>query len=382
MDKYIARRSYVRFGWIVLSTVFVIVDMVIVLPVLAEEAVVSTTPVYQVEVTALERELCQQQFLTFGQVYPHQKSYLNPVVGGLLVSLTSKFEVGQRVNKGDILAAIDKTDFQYELARARRLLADAELLLAEQQALSERAIAEWRVGNAGSPPDLAARKPQVRAAAAQVEEARHAVSLAERDLAATDIRAPFDGWIVARNASVGNMVSAQSSLAELIPANKMIARVMLTPAQVAMIRAGGSSDRVLVELLTDDNQEQVFFQFHGIEINAIADNESRQVAAQAIIFPAMHEQAKVYPGAFFKARVSTGIQGNYFSVPMEAFNAQGNLFVVENREVRELAVEPRFNSINKRVVDIPGVDKVHLVMSRLDRVWSGMPVNEKVMNYE
>ncbi len=337
---------------------------------------------YQVQTVSIERTHCQNSFIAYGQVYPHQTSLLNPRVSGLVEALGEAFEAGRRVTRGQILVSLEKTDFEFRLAEALRQLADAQLMLAEQQALSERAIAEWKVGNQGSPPSLAARKPQITLARAQVDAAEYAVAVARRDLAATDVKAPFDGWVVSRSASVGNMVSPQSSLAELIPAKKVIVRMMLSPEQVEKIKQFGGPEHAEIELFNDIANTSPYFRFSGLDLNAMADAETRQLAASAVLDLEPENEGKVYPGAFFKARIYTQQQGDYFPVPREAFNEAGNIFIVEENKVREMQVATVFNSLGNRVVDIPGEKSVRLVVSKLDRIWHGMPVAEKVASHE
>lgn len=154
-----------------------------------------------------------------GTVKPEQEVMLSPRVSGEIVSRSPLFTPGGFVDKGEMLLRIDPADFRnvLELRKSDLHRAEADLkiemgrqLVAEKdyQLLDE----ELRVDNK----ELVLREPQLKAAQAAVEAARASVAQAELDLQRTAIRAPFDAYILSRNANVGSQVSPGDNLGRLV----------------------------------------------------------------------------------------------------------------------------------------------------------------------
>ncbi len=154
-----------------------------------------------------------------GTVKPEQEVMLSPRVSGEIVSRSPLFTPGGFVDKGEILLRIDPADYRniLELRKSDLHRAEADLkiemgrqLVAEKdyQLLDE----ELRVENK----ELVLREPQLKAAQAAVEAARASVAQAELDLQRTAIRAPFDAYILSRNANLGSQVQPGENLGRLV----------------------------------------------------------------------------------------------------------------------------------------------------------------------
>jgi RND family efflux transporter MFP subunit len=116
------------------------------------------------------------------------------------------FKDGQMVKQGDLLFTIDKRPFQYTLDQARANLATAKSNLAYadsdlkrgQSLVREHTITEQIFEQ---------RAQTFRNAQSAVTGAQAAVQQAELDLQFTELRAPIDGRIGARQVSPGNLVT-------------------------------------------------------------------------------------------------------------------------------------------------------------------------------
>lgn len=116
------------------------------------------------------------------------------------------FKDGQLVKKGDLLFTIDKRSFQNALDQARATLAQAKAGLAFAQADLERGeslVKEKTI----TQQTFEQRTQAARIAQAAVTRAEAAVRQAELDLEFTELRAPIDGRIGARQVSPGNLVT-------------------------------------------------------------------------------------------------------------------------------------------------------------------------------
>ena len=123
---------------------------------------------------------------------PADVSTLSFEIGGKLNAVS--LDVGQVVGAGDVLATLDETTLQLELQREEAAVEQAQAefnnaadLLARQEQLLQRGSVT-RV----SVEDI---RTQAVTAAAQLEQARTALSRAQENLTKTQLVAPFDGII-------------------------------------------------------------------------------------------------------------------------------------------------------------------------------------------
>ena len=134
------------------------------------------------------------------------------------------FMDGQLVKKGDLLFTIDKRSFQNALDQARATLTQAKAGLSYAQADLERGqslVKEKTI----TQQTFEQRTQAARIARALATRAEATVRQAELDLQFTELRAPIDGRIGARQVSPGNLVTGGTSnntlLATIVSTNPM-----------------------------------------------------------------------------------------------------------------------------------------------------------------
>ncbi|WNO11158.1 efflux RND transporter periplasmic adaptor subunit [Teredinibacter sp. KSP-S5-2] len=348
----------------------------------AAEVEVEKVRRFEVYTETQTRAQYQQTISSYAELLPHQVSLINPLVTALIVRLAPEFEAGAQVKKGQVLVELDKTEFEYQLAQAKQAVAQAKLNLIEEQTLSQRAIDEWNSQHTSKPSPYVARLPQVDVAKAELSAAKYLVLQAQHNLDATSITAPFDGWIIHRFASVGNMVNPSVSLAEIIPSDKVIAQIPLTPEQVNDVMRHHVPDQVSVVLYSLDSSNPMTVSFTGLKIGSIQDKDTRQVMSEGIIHLTENILGKIRPGNFLRAEIQLDQRGNYFSLPKDSVNNKGKVFVLDDSRVKELSFELVFTQNETLIVDIPNQDKIELISSGIDRIWDGMPAQPRVTYHD
>lgn len=153
----------------------------------------------------------------FGRVVAHQRTPLVAEAGGEILYLAPELREGGFFRRGQLLIQLDDARYRAELEIARASLTESRENFAEQQALAEQARQAWLLsGQSGEPSDRVLRKPQLKAAAAQVKSAESSLRLAQLSLAKTKIFAPFDGSVATLNVEQGQAISSGAEIATLI----------------------------------------------------------------------------------------------------------------------------------------------------------------------
>lgn len=170
-----------------------------------------------------------------GNVQPKHKTSIATQVSGRVVSIADNFVVGGFFSKGDVLLTLEQDDYQTDLSLAEAELAQAEAALQEELARGKVAAEEWRSVNGVVPPELGLRKPQLAKEQANVKAAKAKLARAQRNLARTQVVAPYDGIVINRNADLGQFVSTGALIGELYATDVAEVRLPLTDADLAFI---------------------------------------------------------------------------------------------------------------------------------------------------
>ena len=196
----------------------------------------STAPRITVEITEVSSAPYQVVLQSYGTVQPRTRSMLVSQVGGQVKQVSLQFRDGGTFAAGDILLEIDPRDHQADVKIAEATLLDAQQALAEEEARSAQAKADWeRLENRGEAPILVLRKPQLMAAQARVISAEAALTKARLSLERTRIIAPFAGRILKKQVDLGQVVSPSSQLAEIYATDYVEIRLPLRNRDLGFI---------------------------------------------------------------------------------------------------------------------------------------------------
>jgi RND family efflux transporter MFP subunit len=139
-----------------------------------------------------------------------------PQVSGKVIRVSPSFRPGARISKGELLFAIETSD--YELAM-QRTLADIEIARSDLIRLEAEATAEKKIWLSSKPesdiPDLIARVPQIAAANARIRAGEAARAAADLSLKRTRVYAPFDARVIDTQLDVGQVVTGTVALGSI-----------------------------------------------------------------------------------------------------------------------------------------------------------------------
>ncbi len=140
-----------------------------------------------------------------GTIQPRYQTPLSFQASGRVVARPVK--VGDSVTKGELLASLDASLQQFQLASAEADLASAQSQLNNLAAAEERAKSLLANG-AAAQAQLDAATTARQTADAQLAEAKASLARAQDQLGYTQIAAGFDGVVVSTGAEIGQVVGA------------------------------------------------------------------------------------------------------------------------------------------------------------------------------
>jgi RND family efflux transporter MFP subunit len=207
-----------RWQWLAAVVVFLLVATALVLK--PSVIAVSTATVSKLSPTV---ELVT--LTSSGYLVAQRRASLASKASGRLVYLAVR--EGSRVKEGDLLARLDARDVAAQFAAATSQIEVAKGVLAQAQAeLTDARAAAHRARdlvakNFASPATLDTAVARENRAIAALESAKAALAASQHSANAskaardeTEIRAPFDGVVVAKNANVGDVITPFSNAAE------------------------------------------------------------------------------------------------------------------------------------------------------------------------
>ncbi len=188
-----------------------------------------------VEVQPVTRQNVVYQIESQGAVTPKTETSLVSEVNGLIVKVADDFVEGGFFNAGDLLVQIEPADYQTGVKAAEAALANAQAALEEEKARVKVAEEDWRSYQAGTAPQLGLRRPQLASALAKVRSAEADVERAKRDLARTEIRAPYAGIVKSRSVDLGQFVGRGTTIGTIYGTDIAEVRLPLTDNDLAYL---------------------------------------------------------------------------------------------------------------------------------------------------
>ena len=202
-------------------------------------------PVRLVETMTLVRMNERPQWVGGGEVSAAQRVQIAAQVSGRIEKIDPKAVPGAQLEKDQLLASIEKKDFQLQVQqqRAAVIQAQANLDLEKGQALLakeeyELAVRQIMARNGGLVDEnqqlsdegnaLVLRKPQIAAAEAGLKTAQANLALMQLYLERTQITMPFKGQVVSRSANTGSQVSTNNALFDLVATDEFWLQVKVS----------------------------------------------------------------------------------------------------------------------------------------------------------
>lgn len=254
-----------------------------------------------VTTSGVQRQTLAGSIEAQGLIVPWQEAIVSAKVSGLTLTELN-VNVGDRVQKGQLLARFDTRIVNADLAQARANLAQATANAKQATANRER-ILRMQGKGAISDQDLQLAQTQVDMADAQRDMAQAQLTIQEIRLKDCEVRAVDEGVISARSAMLGQVPASGVELFRLIRQERLEWQAQLNVQQLSQVEPGqtvainlqnGMSLQGVVRQLAPglDNQSRLGLAYvdltsgSGARAGMFAKGQIQQAQRDALVIPA------------------------------------------------------------------------------------------------
>jgi RND family efflux transporter MFP subunit len=318
----------------------------------------------QLEVAPVQYREVEQTYSVEGLVEATRQSTVSAQISGRIKEIN--FDVGSRVNKGQVILRIDERETAQALAASNAQVMQAQVTLQNAKATYERSkqLFEQKFISQ-SALDKAQTDYQVaRAQAAASEAGAGQASLAR---GYSDVVAPYGGVVAARLVEVGEMVTPGKPL--MVGFDPAEMRVIVNVPQYKL-QDIGMNPKVMVEVPSLNR----WVKAASTSVQPLAD--ARTHSTQVRVYLSSNE-AGVYPGMFVRAHFVVG-KANKLVIPASAVLHRSEVVAVYVIDEKNL-VKLRQIRLGEATADgsievLAGLNPGEKVA--LDPIKAGMPSNQ------
>ena len=320
--------------------------------------------------TAVARQTpIERSISVTGSLIADESITVSSEVAGRVINIRTDF--GRSVRKGEILAELDRTEYQIQLDRTRAALnqslarlglkpgqenAPPSSTASMRQAQAQLEDARFKYESAQrlvKTGDIAqerfneldkayrarqaaveATQDELRTMWANMESLKAEVRLSEKRLNDATVRAPFDGSIMQKHVSEGQYVKENTPLLTLVKSYPLRLRVEIPESASWSVKIGTPIR------FTTDAAPGLEFQATVRELNPALDARSRSLTAEARL---TGNDARLRPGMFVQVKLVTERASQAVMVPKQAlYNIAGltKLFAIRNGKAVEFRIAP------------------------------------------
>ncbi|GAB2679139.1 efflux RND transporter periplasmic adaptor subunit [Aliiglaciecola sp. 3_MG-2023] len=342
--------------------------------------------VLSVETQLLQPEKFQITLDSYGVVTPRTQSSLMSQVAGQIVFVDDAFRTGGFFQKGDLLLAIDDSDYLAEVNIAKANLITAQQSLAEEMARSEQAKIDWqRLGGKQKPSDLVLRIPQQESAQANLISAKAQLTKAELSLKRTKIIAPYSGRVVTQNVDIGTVVSNNTELASIYATDYLEVRLAINNNDLGFVDLPETNiDNSLATppinvTFTSDLIGQQTWTGKIIRTESSIDSASRQLYVVAQIDDpfnqAIERGVSIKIGEYLTAEIEGQTIDNAIVIPVTAIYQGSYVYIEQDGVLLRKEVEVAWQNDSQALIKSGLESGQALVVTPLGQVSSGTAVS-------
>ena len=271
-----------------------------------------------------------------GTVIPRNESDLVPEVAGRVTWVSPALLSGGSIVEGESLLRIDQRDYQTALVRARAQLERAQSDSEHAQTELQRQVdLDKRQLTSRSSLDQARR--DANRSKAVLLDAKAALQQAERNLARTELRAPFTGRVRSEQVDVGQFLNRGAAIASLYATDFLEVRLPIADSQLQYLalphNARNPTDSIKppeVTLSAEFAGQHLVWQGSIVRSEAEIDKRSRMVHLIARI-DSDSQDTPLPVGLFVEAKIEGRVVKNVLRVSRKSLRNQ-RLLIVDHED--------------------------------------------------
>jgi len=317
-------------------------------PASPEAATVTAGPAVEVETAVAHRGTVLPRLQAPGSILARRTSQIGAEVTGRIDRVL--VDVGDRVETGDLVFEIERSNFEAAVNQAEAALELARAERRQTKSDLERAR-ELRQKNVLSEQGLEQIETQFAVATAREHQAEAALVIARENLAKTRVFAPYTGTVAKRLADEGTTARAmpQTIVIELQETGDLEAVAALPELVHARVHIG---DRALltVEGLPDPVETRVF---------SVADTIDSMTRTFEVRMRVPNPDHRIKAGVFARVEIFSNSRVDTLLIPREAVRSEaGRTSVLVVRDGKALEVPVRLGIVSEDAVEVlSGIDE-------------------------
>ncbi|MBW8684657.1 efflux RND transporter periplasmic adaptor subunit [Chitinophaga rhizophila] len=265
-----------------------------------------------VKVATVEEKLLEINILKTGNLAPFKEAKALAMTGGTLLQV--KFELGDKVKQGQVLAVTDTRLGQLELQKAET---NAAKLRSDLQVYTELLAGK------------AATQEKVNEIRQNYENAVNQVQQARKNISDAAILAPTGGIIAAKKVEQGMFVNAGTEIASIVNLSRAKVQVNLTEAEVYKVKEGQQ-----VKITTDVYPGKTFT--GSISFISPQADETHNYMVEILI--GNEEQTLLRSGTFVYVDFTRKTEQQVLVIPREALTESvkdASVYILQDSIVRQ-----------------------------------------------
>lgn len=287
-------------------------------------------------VDTLTLELSTESFRIYSQgtVRPRTQTVLSAEVSGSIVSISPNFIAGGVFEKGDVLMRIDPTNYTAAIDKAEALLLQRQIEFDGAKKLQSQG---YRA------------ESEFASAAAALASAKADLAIAQRNLERSDIRLPYAGMVLSKDADIGQFVNPGTQLGVTFATDIAEVRLPLTDQDLAFVDLPGPASSDMgngpqVTLTATQKGKRMQWDAELVRSEGVVDERSRVTYAVAQFDDPyqLHGDGIALPiGTFVAAEITGSGAFDVIRIPRTALRRADQVLVVDDEnkiDIRSVAV--------------------------------------------
>ncbi|MGI6649420.1 MAG: efflux RND transporter periplasmic adaptor subunit [Bacillota bacterium] len=310
-----------------------------------------------VQVATVTRGSITRNITLAGKITPYLEVGITPKVSGKVVSVS--VDVGDTVQKGQVLAQLDTTDIEAQLRQAEAGLTVAQVnqqlaaITLENARVNLERVKELHNQGVVSDKDLemaqmAFDQANSGLADAQVKQAEAGLDLIKNQLQNFTLTAPISGMVASRTIDPGEMVMPGGPVITLVDISRVVVECSVPEGEVNRIKTG---EKIKIRVPAAAAEP-----FEG-EITSIAPAADPVSKSFPVKIQIANSEQLLKPGMFAEVELATEAFNDVLILPKEAVVDKGDMqivYVVRDGRAYEAKVRTGASDLNS-VVIVEGV---------------------------